>query len=37
MTRHLVARRDLVCSLPEPGWSMATGAPDFRTPRLTAK
>ena len=21
MTRHLVARRDLVCSLPEPGWS----------------
>ena len=21
MTRHLVARRDLVCSLPEPGWN----------------
>jgi len=29
MTRHLVARRELVCSLPEPGWNYGHGRSPF--------
>lgn len=29
MTRHIVARRDVVCSLPEPGWNYGHGRSPF--------